>query len=81
MSMPAGGGRSKMDLADLGTVQVLDLLSPMDEIGVFAVDTVAHEIVPLDTVEQNRGYRSKILAIGSEGGGIYIYEALVASAG
>jgi len=81
MSMPAGGGRIKMDLADLGTVQVMDLLSPMDEIGVFAVDTVAHEIVPLDTVEHNLGYRSKILAIGSEGGGIYIYDALVAAAG
>jgi len=81
MSMPAGGGRIKMDLADLGTVQVLDLLSPMDEIGVFAVDTAPHEIVPLDTVEHNIGYRSKILSIGSEGGGIYIYEALVASAG
>lgn len=80
MSMPAGGGRIKMDLADLGTVQVLDLLSPMDEIGVFAVDTTPHEIVPLDTVEHNRGYRGKILSIGSEGGGIYIYEALVASA-
>ena len=80
MSMPAGGGRIKMDLADLGTVQVLDLLSPMDEIGVFAVDTTPHEIVPLDTVEKNQAYRSKILAIGSEGGGIYIYEALVASA-
>jgi Mg-chelatase subunit ChlD len=80
MSMPAGGGRIKMDLADLGTVSVLDLLSPMDEIGVFAVDTAAHEIVPLDTVEHNIGYRSKILGIGSEGGGIYIYEALVASA-
>jgi Mg-chelatase subunit ChlD/uncharacterized membrane protein len=80
MSMPAGGGRIKMDLADLGTVQVLDLLSPMDEIGVFAVDTTPHEIVPLDTVEYNQSYRGKILAIGSEGGGIYIYEALVAAA-
>lgn len=80
MSMPAGGGRIKMDLADLGTVQVLDLLSPLDEIGVFAVDTTPHEIVPLDTVENNRAYRSKILAIGSMGGGIYIHEALVASA-
>jgi Mg-chelatase subunit ChlD len=80
MSMPAGGGRIKMDLADLGTVSVLDLLSPMDEFGVFAVDTTAHEIVPLDTVEHNASYRSQILAIGSEGGGIYIYEALVASA-
>jgi Mg-chelatase subunit ChlD len=80
MSMPAGGGRIKMDLADLGTVSVLDLLSPMDEIGVFAVDTTAHEIVPLDSVEKNLSYRSQILKIGSEGGGIYIYEALVASA-
>jgi Mg-chelatase subunit ChlD len=80
MSMPAGGGRIKMDLADLGTVQVLDLLSPMDEIGVFAVDTTPHEIVPLDSVEKNRAYRGDILSIGSMGGGIYIYEALVASA-
>ena len=80
MSMPAGGGRIKMDLADLGTVQVLDLLSPMDELGVFAVDTTAHEIVPLDSVEHNAGYRSRILGIASMGGGIYIYEALVASA-
>jgi Mg-chelatase subunit ChlD len=80
MSMPAGGGRKKIDLADLGTVQVLDLLSPMDELGVFAVDTEPHEIVPLDTVERNQAYRGKILAIDSLGGGIYIYEALVASA-
>ncbi|HEY1789390.1 MAG TPA: VWA domain-containing protein [Verrucomicrobiae bacterium] len=80
MAMPAGGGREKIDLADLGTVQVLDLLSPMDEFGVFAVDTTAHEIVPLDTIEHNESYRGKILSIDSEGGGIYIYEALVASA-
>lgn len=80
MAAPAGGGRQKIELADLGTVQVLDLLSPMDEIGVFAVDTAAHEIVPLDTVEHNAGYRGNILRIDSEGGGIYIYEALVASA-
>jgi len=77
MSMPAGGGRKKIDLADLGTVH---LLAPMDEIGVFAVDTEPHEIVPLDTVENNQAYRGKILAIDSLGGGIYIYEALVASA-
>lgn len=80
MAMPAGGGREKIDLADLGTVQVLDLLSPMDEFGVFAVDTTAHEIVPLDTVDHNMSCRGKILQIDSEGGGIYIYEALVACA-
>ena len=80
MAVPISGGRIKMDLADLGTVQVLDLLSPMDEIGVIAVDSAPHEIVPMDTVEKNAGARSKILSIDSMGGGIFIYEALVAAA-
>jgi hypothetical protein len=80
MSAPAGGGRIKMDLADLGTVQVLDLLSPMDEFGVFAVDTEAHMIVPLDTVDKNQGMRGQILSIGSQGGGIVVCEALQAAA-
>jgi hypothetical protein len=80
MALPAGGGRNKMDLADLGTVQVLDLLSPLDEIGVLAVDTAPHEIVPMDTVEKNSALRGKILAIDSMGGGIFIYEALSAAA-
>ncbi len=81
MSVPVGGGRIKMDLADLGTVQVLDLLSPMDEIGVIAVDSSPHVIVPLDSVDKNLGQRSRILAIDSMGGGIFIYEALAAAAG
>lgn len=80
MSAPAGGGRIKMDLADLGAVQVLDLLSPMDEFGVFAVDTEAHMIVPLDSAEKNQGMRGQILAIGSQGGGIVVCEALQAAA-
>jgi Mg-chelatase subunit ChlD len=80
MSMPAGGGRIKMDLADLGAVQVLDLLSPLDEFGVFAVDTEPHQIVPLDTVEKNQGMRGDILSIGSQGGGIVVIQALRASA-
>jgi hypothetical protein len=70
-----------MDLADLGAVQVLDLLSPMDEFGVFVVDTEAHMIVPLDSVENNQGRRGQILSIGSQGGGINVYEALEAAAG
>ncbi|HOW65216.1 MAG TPA: VWA domain-containing protein [Candidatus Paceibacterota bacterium] len=76
MAMAAGGGRTKMDLANLGTVQVLDLLSPNDEIGVIAVDSSAHTIVELDSVANNQGRRSKILAIDSMGGGIFIFEAL-----
>jgi Mg-chelatase subunit ChlD len=80
MAMPAGGGRQKMDLADLGTVQVLDLLSPMDEIGVIAVDTEPHTIVGLDSVEKNASQRGRILSIDSMGGGIYVYVALQAAA-
>jgi hypothetical protein len=36
MAVSAGGGRTKMDLANLGTVEVLSLLSAMDELGVIA---------------------------------------------
>ncbi len=79
MTAPAGGGRQKMDLANLGTAQVLDLLGPMDEFGVIAVDTAPHTIVNLDTAENNRPLRNKILSIQSTGGGIYIYEALKAA--
>ncbi|HOP96557.1 MAG TPA: VWA domain-containing protein [Verrucomicrobiota bacterium] len=80
MQMPVSGGRVKMDLANLGTVQVLDLLSPMDEIGVIAVDSSPHVIVDLDTVERNAGQRGRILSIDSRGGGIFVYEALSAAA-
>lgn len=80
MAMPAGGGKRKMDLANLGTVQVLDLLSDMDELGVIAVDSSPHTIVPLSPLSNLRDQRSNILRIQSMGGGIFVYEALVASA-
>lgn len=80
MGAPAGAGRTKMDLADLGTVQILDLLSDQDELGVLAVDSSPHEIVGLSEVGSARAHRGRILGIGSQGGGIFIYEALSASA-
>ncbi len=78
-SMSAGvpGGRTKMDLADLAAAQVLDLLSPMDEFGVLAVDTDSHIIAPLQNPDNKEAIRSKILRVASEGGGIYIEEALL----
>lgn len=79
MQAGAGGGKRKMDLANIGTVQVLDLLSEMDEFGVIAVDSSPHVIVDIDTVQKNRSYRGKILKIDSMGGGIFVYEALAAS--
>lgn len=79
MAASVGGGKSKMDLANLGTAQVLDLLSPMDEIGVIAVDSSPHVIVPLNTVGVNQAERNTILSIDSRGGGIFVYEALKAA--
>jgi hypothetical protein len=80
MAAPVSGGRTKMDLANLAAVQVLDLLSPMDEFGVVAVDSASHIIADLQPVEQARGVRGRILEIGSMGGGIFVFEALSTSA-
>lgn len=76
MSMPVGGGRTKMDLANQGTAQVLDLLTPNDEFGVLAVDSAPHLIVPMGRLTDKAGARNRILRIDSMGGGIFVYEAL-----
>ena len=79
MSLPAGGGRTKMDLADIATADVVDMLAPSDEVAVFAVDCEAHEVLPLMSAEEAQSRRGKILGIKSEGGGIFVYNALVAA--
>ena len=79
MSLPAGGGRTKMDLADIATADVVDMLAPNDEVSVFAVDCEAHEVLPLMSAEEAQSKRGKILGIKSEGGGIFVYNALVAA--
>ena len=76
MSMPVSGGRTKMSLANLATAEVLDMLSPMDEFGVVAVDSSPHIIANLSSVENSTHVRSKILRISPGGGGIFVYEAL-----
>jgi uncharacterized membrane protein len=83
MAAPAGtGGKKKMDLANQGAVQVLDLLGPMDEYCCLAIDTIVHTIAPLAPVRDGDkpAIRRKILSVESMGGGIYVYEALSAAA-
>lgn len=79
MSMPVGGGRTKIDLANLASAEVFDMLSPMDEFGVIAVDSAPHTIVNLAPVENLGNARNRILRIASQGGGIFVYEALHAA--
>ena len=80
MSMAVGSGRTKMQLANLATAEVFDMLSPMDEFGVVAVDSSSHIIANLAPVKNQSHVRSKILSIASQGGGIFVYEALSTAA-
>ncbi len=79
MAAPVGGGKTKMDLANLGTAEVIRLLSPGDSVAVIAVDSSPHLIQSLTDVDDQEKIVSKVLGIQSEGGGIFIYEALVAA--
>jgi uncharacterized membrane protein len=76
MSAPVGRGKTKMDLADLGAAEVLDMLSTFDEFGVLAVDSAAHVVSGLAPVADKEAVRARVLGIASEGGGIFVYEAL-----
>ncbi len=79
MSMTVGGGRTKMDLANLATAEALDLLGPMDEFGAIAVDSSPHQIARLTRLSDpatRRRIRNDVLGIESMGGGIFVYEAL-----
>lgn len=81
MSEPVGGNRTKMDLANLAAVQVLDMLAPTDEFGVVAVDSSSHIVADVKPVEGNAAkVRRDILMVDSQGGGIFVYEALSTAA-
>jgi Mg-chelatase subunit ChlD len=82
MAMPVEGGKGgkvKMDLANLGTVAVLDLLGPMDEFGCIAIDTEPHTIADLAPATNKERVRNDVLKIQSMGGGIYVDVALQAA--
>jgi len=79
MSMEAGKGKSKMDLANLGVAEAIRLLSPHDQIGVIAVDSSPHVILPLAQADDTSKLIKKVLAIESMGGGIFVRTALGAA--
>ncbi len=80
MQAPASGGKRKMDLANIATVEVLNMLAGPDQFGCIAVDSSPHTIVPLSDLSNKQAMRNKVLRIDSMGGGIFIYEALSAAA-
>jgi Mg-chelatase subunit ChlD len=80
MAAPAGDGRTKMDLANLGTCAAIQTLGPFDEVGVIAVDSAAHVISPLTSASEKDRICDEVRRIQSMGGGIFTYTALVTAA-
>ena len=80
MAMSAGGGKTKMDLADTGAARAVELLGMLDQVCVFAVDSAPYRIVPLVEVKDHKQkIIRKIRKIRSQGGGIYVYTGLNAA--
>jgi uncharacterized membrane protein len=79
MAITVKGGKAKMDLANLGTAEAIKMLSPGDSVAVIAVDSSPHVIQKLTPVDDPATIAAKVTKIRSEGGGIFVYEALVAA--
>jgi len=79
MTASVKGGKTKMDLANLGTAECVRLLSAGDSVAVIAVDSAPHIIQALTPVDDPERIAIKALSIKSRGGGIFVYEALVAA--
>ncbi|MBL4886228.1 MAG: VWA domain-containing protein, partial [Planctomycetaceae bacterium] len=79
MTASVAGGKTKMDLANLGTAECVRLLSSGDSVAIIAVDSSPHTIQGLIPVDDPEAIAGKALGIQSMGGGIFVYEALVAA--
>ncbi|MDR1290392.1 MAG: VWA domain-containing protein, partial [Planctomycetaceae bacterium] len=76
MGMMVPGGKIKMDLADAGAAEVLNILTPLDEVAVFTCDTGVRTIVPLKFNTDVKNDTRSILSVGPGGGGIFVYTGL-----
>ena len=73
----SGGTTTKMQLANNGAAEAINLLGYNDQICLFMVDTSATNIIPLQMIEGNRnGLKKKAMSIVSGGGGIHVFEGM-----
>lgn len=79
MAVEAAPGLAKMDLANLGTAAAIELLSPVDQVGVIAVDSAAHVVQELTRVSDPAALASRVRTIEAGGGGIFCHTALLAA--
>lgn len=81
MSASVAGGLTKMDLANEGTAAAIELLSPMDEVAVVAVDSSPHVIQERTSVDSPVPITARVRQIRSMGGGIFCRTAIESAAG
>jgi uncharacterized membrane protein len=80
MSVGVGGGMSKMDLANSGAANAIELLGSMDQVAVFAVDSQPTKTIPLTRIgNRNAELGARARRIKSAGGGIFVYNGLKAA--
>lgn len=80
MAVEASPGVPKMQLANLGTIAAIELLSPLDSVAVIAVDSSPHMVQPLVAAEDIPAITARVRRIESQGGGIFTFTALRAAA-
>ncbi len=79
MAVEASPGVQKIKLANLGTCAAIELLSPLDSVGVIAVDSSDHTVQELTRVDDVSAITARVRTIESMGGGIFCYTALYAA--
>ncbi len=80
MAVGVAGGKTKMDLANSGAADAINLLGPMDQVAVLAVDSEPITVVPLTLIgDKKDDLTRRVLKVQSAGGGIFVYEGLKAA--
>lgn len=62
------GGASKLDLAKEAVIRSVELLNPMDQVGVVIFDDAASWVVPMQELDDAAAVQSKVAQIGVGGG-------------
>jgi Mg-chelatase subunit ChlD len=79
MSVSVGPGKTKIDLANQGAVNAIQLLGMQDQVAVIAVDSAPETFVPMTRIENKQAaLAARARKVQSSGGGIYVYEGIKA---
>jgi hypothetical protein len=79
MSVSVSPGVTKMDLANQGAINAINLLGRMDQVAVIAVDSAPQTFVPMTRIDdKQQALTARTRKVTSSGGGIFVYEGLKA---